>query len=408
MQQHRTRFAPPPSRAKTLHQVTQNLYSLLHVTLTSTNRAVIAVAIILLISAAGIGIYFYFNRPPSALSPSPPSPQLPGISVEQAPDLLSELPADAPAVAYIDVAALRQLENSPLAALLGLTSPGPEADREYAEFVHQTGFDYTRDLDKAAIAFWPRSFALEPGAGLGQNRVLAIADGRFDQKKIEAYALRTGKAVTTVTPIVYEVPGNPPISIEFLSPTRIAIASGKNAREILDQASHPAKRDPVMKARIERVAGAPIFAVARTDNLPDSLYSAFGNAQQLEKLARSVRGLSLAGQPDGNNIRAALDAECDTVKSAFELSTLLDGFRMVGSMALSDPKSLRQMTKEQAAFLQALIRQLKITRQDRWVRLRLDLTPQMLGARPAAAFARPPAAPPTPAATQHSAQNPAQ
>ncbi len=377
-------------------------------TLTSTNRALIVVAIILLLVAACIGIYFYFNRRPSALLPSPPSPQLPGISVEQAPNLLSELPAEAPAVAYIDVAALRQLQNSPLAALLGLTSPGPEADREYDEFVRQSGFDYRRDLDQAAIAFWPRSFALEPGAGLGENRVLAIADGRFDRKKIEGYALRTGKAITTVTPTVYEVPGNPPVSIEFLSPTRIAIASGKNARGLLDQASHPATRDPVMKARIERVAGAPIFAVARTDNLPNSVYAAFGNAQQLEKLARSVRGLSLAGQPDGNNIRAALDAECDTVKSAFELSTLLDGFRMVGSMALSDPKSLRQMTKEQAAFLQALVRQLKITRQDRWVRLRLDLTPQMLGARPAAAFTRPPAASPTSPSAQHRTQHSAQ
>ncbi len=369
-------------------------------TITSTNRALIAIAIILLIVAAAFGIYYYSNRPPSTQSPVPPTPELPGISVEQAPDLLSELPANAPAVAYIDVAALRKLRNSPLAAVLGLTSPGPEADREYAEFVRQTGFDYTRDLDKAAIAFWPRSFVLEPGSGLGQNRVLAIADGRFDQKKIEAYALRTGKAVTAGTPVVYEVPGNPPVSLEFLSPRRIAIASGKNARELLDQASHPTSGDPVMKARIERVAGAPIFAVARTDNLPDSVYAAFGNAAQLEKLARSVRGLSLAGQPDGSNIRAALDAECDTVKSAFELSTLLDGFRMVGSMALSDPKSLQQMTKEQAAFLQALIRQLKITRQDRWVRLRLDITPQMLGARPAAASDRSPASSSNPFSAQ--------
>ena len=54
---------------------------------------------------------------------------------------------------------------------------------------------------------------------------------------------------------------------------------------------------------------------------------------------------------------------------------------------------MRQMTKEQAAFLQAIVRQLKITRQDRWVRLRLDLTPQMLGARPAAASVNPPTFP---------------
>jgi hypothetical protein len=132
---------------------------------------------------------------------------------------------------------------------------------------------------------------------------------------------------------------------------------------------------------LDRVAGAPIFAVARTDNLPPSFYANFANAPQLEKLARSVRGLSLAGKPVGNDIAAALDAECDTAKDAFEISTLLDGFRMLGSMALPDPKTLRQMTRDQAAFVRALIRELKITREDRWVRLRLDITPQMLGAR---------------------------
>jgi hypothetical protein len=60
---------------------------------------------------------------------------------------------------------------------------------------------------------------------------------------------------------------------------------------------------------------------------------------------------------------------------------------MVGSMALSDPKALQQMTKEQAAFVQALIRQLDISRQDRWVRLRLSITPQMLGEHPASPLA---------------------
>jgi hypothetical protein len=334
--------------------------------------------------AGGIGFYFYRSRtgePTGSGGPlaPPPPPSLPGITAVTPPDLLSELPADATAVGYADVAALRALKNSPLGGLLGLTSPGPDADREYAEFARQTGFDYTRDLDKAAIAFWPNSFAVEPGNGIGENRVLAVADGRFDQQKIKSYALRTGKIVPSTNPSVYEVPGNPTVSFQFLSPTRIAIASGNDARRLLAESLNPSPRDPVMKARLNRVAGAPIFAVARTDNLPQSFYANFANAPQLEKLARSVRGLSLAGKPAGSNIAAALDAECDSVKSAFEISTLLDGFRMVGSMALSDPKALRQMTTEQAAFVQALIRQLNITRQDRWVRLRLDITPEMLG-----------------------------
>jgi len=352
-------------------------------TLSSTNRALIAVVILVLLIAGGVGFYFYRHRtsggPTGPLTPPPP-PSLPGITTVTPPDLLSELPANAPAVGYIDVAVLRKLQSSPLAGILGLTSPGPEADREYTEFVRQTGFDYTRDLDKAAIAFWPHSFAVEPGNGIGENRVLAIADGRFDQQKIKAYALRTGKILPSTNPAIYEVPGNPTIFFQFLSPTRIAIASGTNSRRLLAESLDPAPRDPAMKARLDRVAGAPIFAVARTDSLPPSFYDNFAKAPQLEKLARSVRGLSLAGKPVGNDIAAALDAECDSLKSAFEISTLLDGFRMVGSMAHSDPKSLQQMTKEQAAFVQALIRELKITRQDRWVRLRLDITPEMLGA----------------------------
>jgi hypothetical protein len=352
-------------------------------TLSSTNRALIAVVILVLLVAGGAGLYFYRHRmtggPTGPVTPPPP-PSLPGITAVAPPNLLSELPADAPAVAYIDVLAFRRLQNSPLAGILGLTSPGPEADREYTEFVRQTGFDYTRDLDKAAIAFWPQSFAVQPGNGIGENRVVAIADGRFDQQKIKAYALRTGKILPSTNPAVYEVPGNPTVFFQFISSTRIAIASGNNARRLLSDSLDLAARDSAMKARLDRVAGAPIFAVARTDNLPPSFYENFAKAPQLEKLARSVRGLSLAGKPVGDDIAAALDAECDSAKSAFEISTLLDGFRMVGSMALSDPKTLQQMTKEQAAFVQALIRELKITRQDRWVRLRLDITPEMLGA----------------------------
>jgi hypothetical protein len=62
-------------------------------------------------------------------------------------------------------------------------------------------------------------------------------------------------------------------------------------------------------------------------------------------------------------------------------------------MALSDPNTRRQMTKEQIAFLQALVSQAQITHQNKLVRLVLDITPAMLNATPthAAAPARSPA-----------------
>lgn len=347
--------------------------------LSSTNRALIATA--LLVCALCLAYYFYHQHNP-----------LPGASTGSAPALISQLPADAPVIAYIDVASLRKLQNSPLAAILGLASPGPQSDRDYTEFVRETGFDYSRDLDTVALAAWPQSFQASPGGGIGDNRILAIANGRFDEQKIQAYALRTGRVALRGKEKYFIVPGNPPVSLAFLSPERIALASGKDADQLV--AAHEAKtRDPAMNSRIARVAGAPIFAAARTDNLPDSFYANFSNSPQLERLARSVRGISLAGQPDGEKIKMALDAECDSMSNAIQLATLIDIARMGASVALSDPKTRGQMTREQAAFLNALISQLKVDHQDKWVRLTLDITPAMLGAPPHTASVHRPAIP---------------
>ena len=83
-------------------------------------------------------------------------------------------------------------------------------------------------------------------------------------------------------------------------------------------------------------------------------------------------------------MNVALDAECDSMTNAIKISTLLDTFRMVGSMALHDPKMRGQMTRQQAAFLASVLSQTKITHQDKWVRLTLRISPEMLGApRPA-------------------------
>jgi hypothetical protein len=362
----------------------------------STKRALIAVAVIVCLAAVAGGIYLHHLRQP--LAPLVPSTQGP------APNILSQLPRDAPAIAYIDVAALRKLQNSPLTDVLGLdrtdarvqpqarekVAPRPrkegallagkDSDREYAQFVADTGFDYSRDLDRAAIAFWPTD--LTPAANAaGDNPALAIADGRFDQPKITAYAIRVGgKTEKAGGRTCYIVPGYPPVAFEFQSPTRIVIASGKTAADLLNlrPANSP---DPSMQGRINRVAGAPIFGVARTDHLPSSFYANFESSPQLDKLVRSIRGLSVAGQPQGDQIRFALDAECDSMTSAIEISTVLDGLRLVGSMALADPKMRQQLqaTPQQLAFLQAVVKQAQVAHQDRWVRISLDATPAMLG-----------------------------
>jgi len=382
------------------------------VPLSSAKRAWIVIAAVLLcLVAAAVAYYFWQARPlPPIVS------NLPGVpAAGPPPDILSQLPADAPVVAYIDAGNLRTLQNSPLAAALGLASPSPQADRDYANFVRDTGFDYTRDLDHAAIAVWPASFGT-PDNILGEDRVLAIADGRFDPQKIKAYALRTGKEIAHDPQPVYEVPGNPPVSLTFLSPTRIALAGGHNATELLARvspnASSSASRGPAMQSRIQRVAAAPMFAVARTERLPQSIYAPLHNSPQLEQIARSVQAITLAGQPDRDNLRVTLDAECDSLKNAVQLAFLLETGKMAGSMALSDPHTRRQITKEQFVFLEALMDHATINHQNKVVRITLEITPDMLAAapppKPAASHAPAPPTPRTPApplaAYPHSSQ----
>jgi hypothetical protein len=360
----------------------------------STNRALIALLVlVVLFLIAGGAFYYWQHRPMPPMVSAVPSVTIAGPE----PGILSELPSDAPVIAYVDVAALRKLQNSPLAAVLGLTSPGPQADREYAAFVRDTGFDYERDLDHAGVALWPAGFGT-PVNVLGDDRVIAIADGRFDQQKIKAYALRTGKITAAGTYEVMEIPGNPPVSVEFLSPTRIALAGGRNATSLL-ASIHPdgsGTRDAALQSRIERVAGAPIFAVARTSHLPASFYSNFRNAPQLDQLIRSIQALTLAGQPDGDNLKIALDAESDSMKDAMQISFLVETGRLAGSMALSTPDARRQLTREQIAFLSSLLDDAKITHRDKLIRLNITITRDMLAASPSRPASTPSATAPPP------------
>jgi hypothetical protein len=331
-----------------------------------TRKILLAVIVVVLLLAGGGGIYLYRESRP-----------LVGPVAGPPPDVFSLIPSGAPVVAYLDAQTLRTTQNSSLQAIGQIVLPTPQQDPDYTQFVQGTGFDYARDLDHAAIAMWPTSLDASANAS-GQNRALAIADGRFDQQRIVAYALRVGgHAVQHGAVTIYEVPGNPPVSFEFLSPTRVAMASGKDATDLLTN-KPSAPRDPAMQTRIDRVAGAPLFAVARTDQLPSSIYASFKNSPQLLSLVHSIQAITLAGQPQADNLNVTLDAECDSMKNAIEIGTLLDGFRMMGSVALKDPKERGQMTKEQAEFASELLSKVKVTPQDNWVRLSIALTPQML------------------------------
>jgi hypothetical protein len=346
--------------------------------LSPARRALIAVAIFILLLVAGVAGFYYWEI-------HRPVPAGPAFSPEIAgppPDVMSLLPPDSPAVAYIDAEALRKIPNFSLPGFINLVAGGPQNQRAYDDFVKGTGFDASRDLDHAAIAYWLTGFGT-PENVLGQDRFVAVADGRFDQPKIKAYfAHLGGKQVTHGTQSIYQAPGNPPISLEFLSPTRVVIAGGRNATDLVaDTVSDGSRpRDPAMQLRLQKIGGAPLFAVAKTDHLPQSFYANFQNAPQLDQLARSVRVITLVGQPTGDTLNLSLAAECDSAKNALTISFLLEGGRMAASMAVSSPNARQQMSSAQINLLNALVNQAKIVHQGNQVRINLNVPPTMLSA----------------------------
>jgi hypothetical protein len=332
--------------------------------LSSTKRDWIALGIILCLAGAALGFYFYRGHRP-----------LPGSSAGAAPQLLIQLPVDAPGTAYFDVAELR---GSPVVLKIAALAE-PQEDPEYKRFARDTGFDYTRDLDRVSLAFWPGHTAQIP-----LERAVILADGRFDRQKIDAY-IAADPSIHSGPGEVAELPPLPGFSkreFAFVSPGSVAYTAGTEIAASV-QTNGVARINPALQPLIQRVAGAPVFAVMRADNLPDSFYANFKNLPQLEHFARSIRGIAFAGKPDGDRLHLVLDAECDSMKNALAISAQLEILRMFGSAALADLRTRRQMGQQQAALAQALLNQIQVIHQDVWVRLTLDVTPEMF-AMPAA------------------------
>src|SRR5579864_148651 len=188
------------SEAKSAWKLTRNARRWNRTTM--KKPAIIVLCFVVLVLAA-VGYYFLHRGPAT-------SDSMPGT----APTMLSLLPPEAPYVIYADVQSLRS--SAFLNRLISL-APAPNEDPEYAEFVRSTGFDYTRDLDRIAIAIFPT---------MPLPTVVTLAEGRFDQQKIIAYALRTGKTEERDGHTVYILPSSTPggeVIVRFLAANRIAL-----------------------------------------------------------------------------------------------------------------------------------------------------------------------------------------
>jgi hypothetical protein len=292
-------------------------------------------------------------------------------SASPAPELLSELPAGAPTLVFIDLAAVRassfyqhRPDKEPIAV----------PDRDYADFVRATGFNFEKDLDRVVLATWPAA------PGEKQRKTIIIAEGRFDRAKIRDYAMRKGKLNRQQGHDVFLFPTKIPgqwNAITFLDDHRLALVQGESIAPLFSAHADPATADPA-RQRATRLDGAVMFAITRVPPVPDNFGAGGVQAAQLANLVRSVQWVTLAARPEGDDVRVSLEGECSSATNARELQAALEVLRMIGRAGLASPKTRRSMDASTYAVLQTLLQTADVTATGERVRILVELTPDIL------------------------------
>lgn len=289
------------------------------------------------------------------------------------PKLLSALPAGAPTLVYIDLAAIRAsafYQQRPDRGPIALPDP------DYADFIHSTGFDFEKDLDRVVIASWP--------AGLSQGRndqkTILVADGHFDRRKIHDYAMQKGKVDHEAGREVFLFPTDKQPrwnSMTFLDDHRIAIVEGPSISPFFDHHEDPQGGDPA-RDRAAHVAGAAFFAISRVPPLPENAAPAGDPSAKLTSLARSVRWITLAARPEGNNVRVSLEGECQNPEDARQMQSTLELLRGIGQAGLDNSKTRQSMDPATLDVLETLLKSADVTATAERVRILVEITPDIM------------------------------
>jgi hypothetical protein len=294
-------------------------------------------------------------------------------------ELLELLPGDPTAVCFAD---LKQLRSSEIFEQWMASAPKQPTDPEYEKFVQATGFHYERDLDRAAMAV------------LRENKMasyLILADGRFDRKKMEAYAQTSGTRQVIQGKTIFALPptskssgpaSNGPTFFTFLREDRIALTNDPAYAALMLQKT-PAVSPVEWRERFSRLAGTPVFVLLREDPAtlapltPQALQS-----PQLATLLSQLQWISLAAKPDGNLLRLILDAETASPQVAKQLTEFFNGLIAMATIGLNDAKMRQQMDpKQREAFLE-ILKTATVDNIDRGdmksTRVLLEITPSVL------------------------------
>lgn len=302
-------------------------------------------------------------------------------------DVLAQMPADANAVLFIDLNALRQ---SPFLGELYKWAPQTKVDADYLRFLQSTGFNYERDLNRVSIALFH---------GAEETIILAVAEGRFDRKKISAYALQTGTRENRGGTEIFSVPqgkNNGRVTFTFLPNNRIALTNGANLEKWLSQ--RQAESDvQEWRERFRRLAGSPLFAVIRQDAAFGAALSAQApgglQSPQLSALINQLEWITIAGKPETDRLRVVIEGEGAPSAPTRQLSDVINGLLVLAQAGLSEDKMRQQLQPDVREAYLEMLKSADVSQIDRGetksVRLMFDLTPQFLEAARSAMPAAP-------------------
>ena len=294
-------------------------------------------------------------------------------------EMLARTPANANAVVFLDLAALR---SSPFLAQFFAWAPRPAPDEEYAQFVQATGFDYERDLDRVALAVSRAS---------NGSIFLVIADGHFDHRKIEAYARRSGKSEARNGATIFSIATggtSQTLFFTFLREDRMAWTNDPLAASLLQQ---PDPFAAEWRERYVRLA-VQLFAVIRQNSgmasaLAQQAPGGF-RSPQLAALLAQLQWISIGAKPDGNLLRVVAEGECESEATMRQLSDILSGMLLLAQGGLNGADTRSKLDPHLREGYLELLQSAEVQKVDRGssksVRLVFDVTPNLLQAARAA------------------------
>ena len=314
-------------------------------------------------------------------------------------DLLSHLPADSSSVVYLD---FQELRASAFLSQILAWAPRPQTEEEYAKFVQATGFDYERDLDRVGVSF----------SGSAQSpKTMAVAEGRFDRKKIESYGAHFETLKTANGKTIYAVNLSNPARtayFTFLRNNEVAIC---NDASCFFQASAKSMNSEEWREHFLRMAGTPLFAVMRQDS---QLLTALSQrtpggyrSPQLATLLGQLQWISVGAKPEGDELRVVADGETSNETVIRQLSDMFSGLLILAQAGLDDAKSRKQLDPKLREAYAGLLKSAEVQKLDRGtsksVRLIFEITPQLLESAKDSSAADPPEKTPTaePARKRH-------